>query len=115
MCLLCIRCYIKIVSPATLREASHGRSARKVAEDRGGSGLGCRDLATASSATADHAEEFIAELATLVRRLKTLILIVCLSIPVFLVATISVLWHALTQLLRQARRSAFSPAFDHPS
>lgn len=47
-------------------------------------------------AAADHAEEFIAELPTLVRRLKTLILIVCLSIPVFLVATIWVLWHALT-------------------
>lgn len=47
-------------------------------------------------AASDHAEDFVAELPLLLRRLRTLLLVVCISIPVFLLAVFWLLWHLLT-------------------
>jgi CHASE3 domain sensor protein len=38
-------------------------------------------------------EEVLAELPTIARRLGTLLLVVCISIPVFVVALVAILWH----------------------
>lgn len=38
-------------------------------------------------------EEVLAELPTIARRLGTLLLVLCISIPVFVVALVAILWH----------------------
>ena len=46
-----------------------------------------RDIAAA------RAEEALAELPVIARRLRTLILVLSISIPIFLVALVAILWH----------------------
>jgi hypothetical protein len=38
-------------------------------------------------------EEVLAELPTIARRLGTLLLVLCISIPVFVLALVAILWH----------------------
>ena len=40
-----------------------------------------------------RAEEFLAEIPATIRRLRTLLLVLSISIPVFLIALVAVLWH----------------------
>ena len=40
-----------------------------------------------------RAEEFLAEVPATLRRLRTLLLALSISIPVFLIALVAVLWH----------------------
>jgi hypothetical protein len=40
-----------------------------------------------------RAEEFLAEIPATLRRLRTLLLVLSISVPVFLIAMVAVLWH----------------------
>lgn len=42
---------------------------------------------------ASRMEEALAELPRIARRLRTLLLVLCISIPAFLVALVAILWH----------------------
>ena len=61
-------------------EATHPTATRAVARR-------LRDIAAA------RAEEALAELPVIARRLRTLILVLSISIPIFLVALVAILWH----------------------
>ena len=40
-----------------------------------------------------RAEEFLAEVPATLRRLRTLLLVLSITVPVFLIALVAVLWH----------------------
>jgi hypothetical protein len=52
-----------------------------------------RAIAQLRGVAAVRLEEVLAELPTIARRLGTLLLVLCISIPVFVVALVAILWH----------------------